>query len=56
MCIRDRRKANLAIGRSGVDTKETATSVPVTLDEGDIEIPDILTDLQDRTQLSLIHI
>ena len=46
------RKANLAIGRSGVDTKETATSVPVTLDEGDIEIPDILTDLQDRTQLT----
>jgi type III restriction enzyme len=46
------RKANLAIGRSGVDTKETATSAPVPLDEGDIELPDILTDLQDKTQLT----
>ncbi len=46
------RKADLAIGRSGVDTKETATSVPVTLDEGDIELPDILTDLQDKTSLT----
>jgi len=46
------RKANLAIGRSGVDTKETGTSIPVTLDESDIELPDILTDLQDKTQLT----
>jgi type III restriction enzyme len=46
------RKADLAIGRSGVDTKETVTSAPVTLDEGDIELPDILTDLQDKTQLT----
>ncbi|MHB8894150.1 MAG: type III restriction-modification system endonuclease [Candidatus Geothermincolia bacterium] len=46
------RKADLAIGRSGVDTKETATSASVTLDEGDIELPDILTDLQDKTQLT----
>ena len=46
------RKADLAIGRSGVDTKETATSTPVTLDEGEIELPDILTDLQDKTQLT----
>lgn len=46
------RKAGLAIGRSGVDTKETATSAPVTLDEGDIDLPDILTDLQDKTQLT----
>lgn len=53
------RKADLAIGRSGVDAKETATSAPVTLDEGDIELPDILTDLQDKTQLtrrSLRHV
>ena len=33
-------------------TNETATSAPVTLDEGDIELPDILTDLQDKTQLT----
>ena len=46
------RKADLSIGRAGVDTKETATSAPVTLDEGDIELPDILTDLQDKTQLT----
>ncbi len=46
------RKADLSIGRSGVDTKETASSAPVTLDEGDIEIPDILTDLQDKTSLT----
>jgi type III restriction enzyme len=46
------RKADLAIGRSGVDTKETATSAPVTLDEENIVLPDILTDLQDKTQLT----
>lgn len=46
------RKADLAIGRSGVDAMETATSVTMTLDEGDIELPDILTDLQDKTALT----
>ena len=46
------RKADLAIGRSGVGAKGTVTSAPVTLDEGDIELPDILTDLQDKTQLT----
>lgn len=46
------RKADLAIGRGGVDAKETANSSPITLDEGDIELPDILTDLQDKTHLT----
>ena len=46
------RKADLAIGRSGVDATETSASAPVTLDEGDLELPDILTDLQDKTQLT----
>ena len=46
------RKADLAIGRSGVDTKETAIAAPATIDEGDIDLPDILTDLQDKTQLT----
>ncbi|MEI6785450.1 MAG: restriction endonuclease subunit R, partial [Verrucomicrobiota bacterium] len=46
------RKADLAIGKAGVEATETATSAPVTLDEGDIELPDILTDLQDKTQLT----
>ena len=46
------RKADLAIGRSGVDAKGIVTSAPATLDEGDIQLPDILTDLQDKTQLT----
>ena len=46
------RKADLSIGRSGVDTRETATSAPMVLDEGDIELPDVLTDLQDKTSLT----
>lgn len=46
------RMADLAIGRAGVEATETATSTPVTLDEGDIELPDILTDLQDKTSLT----
>ena len=46
------RMADLAIGRAGVEATETATSAPVTLDEGDIELPDILTDLQDKTSLT----
>ncbi len=46
------RMADLAIGRAGVEAKETATSAHVTLDEGDIELPDILTDLQDKTHLT----
>ena len=46
------RKADLAIGRSGVDAKETVTSTPVTLDSGDIDLPDILTILQEKTDLT----
>lgn len=46
------RKADVAIGRSGVETNETATSAPVNIEEGDIELPDVLTELQDRTQLT----
>jgi type III restriction enzyme len=46
------RKADLAIGRSGIEATETATSGPVVLEEGDIELPDLLTDLQDKTQLT----
>ena len=46
------RKADLSIGRAGVESKETVTSAPVILDEGDIELPDILTDLQDKTSLT----
>lgn len=46
------RKADITIGRGGLDTKETGNSAPVTLDEGEIELPDILTDLQDKTALT----
>jgi len=46
------RKADIAIGRSGVDATEKSAAAPVTLDESDIELPDILTDLQDKTALT----
>ena len=46
------RMADLTIGRAGVEATETAAAAPVTLDEGDIELPDILTDLQDKTSLT----
>lgn len=46
------RKADLAIGQGGVLAKETSSSGPIAIDEGDIVLPDLLTDLQDRTQLT----
>lgn len=46
------RKADLAIGKAGIEAKETASSAPIILDESDIELPDLLTDLQDKTQLT----
>ena len=46
------RKADISIGKGGVDAKEKVGADTVTLNEGDIELPDLLTDLQDRTQLT----
>ena len=46
------RKADIAIGKAGVDAIETAVAQPVVLYEQDMELPDLLTDLQDRTQLT----
>jgi type III restriction enzyme len=46
------RKADLAIGRGGVLSEETASAAPITLDETDLVLPDLLTDLQDKTQLT----
>lgn len=46
------RKADLAIGKAGVEATERKGSATVVLSEGDIELPDLLTDLQDRTQLT----
>ena len=46
------RKAGLAIGKAGVEATEKAGADTVTLNENDIELPDVLTELQDRTQLT----
>ena len=46
------RKADVAIGQSGVEATETVGAATVVLDEADIELPDVLTELQDRTQLT----
>jgi type III restriction enzyme len=46
------RKGVLDIDKGGVGTKALETSAPHALDEADIELPDILTDLQDKTQLT----
>ena len=45
-------KADLSIGRSGVRATETSNSAPVIIEDNSMELPDILTDLQDRTQLT----
>ena len=46
------RKADIAIGKVGVEATEKAGAATVVLDETDIKLPDLLTDLQDRTQLT----
>jgi type III restriction enzyme len=46
------RKADIAIGKAGVEATEKEGAATVVLDEADIELPDLLTDLQDRTQLT----
>ena len=46
------RKADIAIGQSGVEATEREGAASVGLDEAEIELPDVLTELQDRTQLT----
>jgi len=46
------RKADIAIGKAGVEATESQGATMVVLTEADIELPDILTDLQDRTRLT----
>lgn len=46
------RKADIAIGKAGVAATQKTGSATVTLEESDIVLPDVLTDLQDRTQLT----
>lgn len=46
------RKAGIEIGKGGIDAKDGDQGKFVTISEDDIELPDILTDLQDKTQLT----
>lgn len=46
------RRADITIGKAGVQATEKGGAATVVLDETDIELPDLLTDLQDRTQLT----
>jgi type III restriction enzyme len=46
------RLADVAIGRGGVEATEKAAEAPVTIEESDVELPDVLTDLQDKTHLT----
>jgi len=46
------RKADIGIGRAGVEATEKRGSATVTLHESGIEVPDLLTELQNRTQLT----
>jgi type III restriction enzyme len=46
------RKADLTIGKSGVEATERSGGATVVLDEAGIELPDVLTELQDRTHLT----
>ena len=46
------RKADIAIGKVGVQATEKVGATTVVLDETDIELPDLLTVLQDRTHLT----
>ena len=46
------RSADLVIGRAGVEATETSVSAPIIIEAHGIELPDLLTDLQDKTQLT----
>ncbi|RZS53154.1 type III restriction-modification system endonuclease [Sphaerotilus mobilis] len=46
------RQAGLAIGASGIEAEERAGAELLALDESDVALPDLLSDLHDRTQLT----
>lgn len=46
------RTADIVIGRSGVDTGDVTGAAPTALEDAVVDLPDILTDLQDKTQLT----
>ena len=45
-------KAGLTIGKAGVQAEERAGATMVAIREEDIELPDLMTEIQDRTQLT----
>ncbi len=46
------RKADIAIAEAGVEATETAVATPMALDEAGVELPDLIAELQNRTQLT----
>lgn len=46
------RVADILIGKSGVQASETSALGFTSISESDIKLPDLLTDLQDKTQLT----
>ncbi len=46
------RKADIAIGQAGVEATEKTGAATVTLNEAGVELPDVLTELQNRTHLT----
>src|SRR6185436_2507960 len=46
------RKADIAIGKAGVEATERRGAQSIALEEAGLELPDLLTQLQDRTQLT----
>ncbi|MEW6219104.1 MAG: DEAD/DEAH box helicase family protein [Thermodesulfobacteriota bacterium] len=46
------RKAEIAIGKAGVEASERQGAQAIVLDDAGIELPDLLTQLQDQTQLT----
>ena len=46
------RKAGIAVAKAGVEATETAIATPAALDEGGVELPDLVAELQNRTQLT----
>ena len=46
------RKADIAIGKAGVEAAEKEGAQTVVIDPRDVELPDLLTELQNRTKLT----
>ena len=46
------RKADIAIGHSGIEATEREIAGPITLDEANVTLPDLLTELQNLTHLT----